>query len=59
MHAGRQTVRVQDFDFIRNVTLTMESGSEQNPGFMPEAATAEKEQRLEEAIASRKRKRGL
>ena len=59
MHAGQQTVRVRDFDFIRNISLTVESGSEQNPGFMTEAVTVEKERRLEEAVASRKRKRGL
>ena len=59
VHAGRQTVRVRDFDFIRNISLTVESGSERNPGFMTEAATAEKERRLEQAVASRKRKRGL
>lgn len=57
-HACRFTVRVRDFDFVQNLSLTSKSGMENNPGFMTEAATAEKVKRLEEAVASRKRKRG-
>jgi hypothetical protein len=57
-HAGRFTVRVRDFDFVQNLVLTSKSGSENNPGMMTEAATAAKVKGLEEAVASRKRKRG-
>ena len=35
-HAGRKTVTVRDFDVLRNVLLTIDSGSSGTPGFLPE-----------------------
>lgn len=58
-HAGRKTLRVRDLDVARNVFLLRQSGTEGVPGMMTEEETEEKVKRLEEAMASRKRKRGL
>jgi len=57
VHGGRKTVRLRDFDFVRNMTLTMQSGTDRTPATVTEAGTAAKERSLEEAVASRKRKR--
>jgi hypothetical protein len=57
-HAGRQTVMVRDFDFIRNLSLTIESGSSGTGGFTTPAATKEKVEKLAKSVAGRKRKRG-
>ena len=48
---------MRDFDFVRNLFLTAESGTDAVPGFMSKAQTEEKVKKLQEEAHSRKRKR--
>lgn len=56
-HAGRVTVGVRDLDVLNNLRVTASNGSIEATGFMTPEATKEKERRLAEAAAGRKRKR--
>ena len=57
-HAGRRTVRARDFDAVKNILLTMESGSAGKDGSMASAATEEEAEKMAEAAATSKWRRG-
>ena len=56
-HAGRKTVTVRDFDVIRNLLLTIDSGSSGTPGFLTEQETKLKIEKLKEGVLERVAKR--